>query len=144
MDEDQEIYFRRFDKQKQDQVRQLVSYITLLDLSADDLISIGNRLKRVKISEEVRINKALAKDLYQNVSVINYQFNNLVFTLDYNDTIFKFKFGSWYNYTVNIENKSTKVTKNFNVKTYNVGSGVKGKVMMVLVNIKNGDIVLDF
>ena len=144
MDEDQEIYFRRFDKQKQDQVRQLVSYITLLDLSADDLISIGNRLKPVKISEEVRINKALAKDLYQNVSVINYQFNNLVFTLDYNDTIFKFKFGSWYNYTVNIENKSTKVTKNFNVKTYNVGSGVKGKVMMVLVNIKNGDIVLDF
>lgn len=144
MDEDQEIYFRRFDKQKQDQVRQLVSYITLLDLSADDLISIGNRLKRVKISEEVRINKALAKDLYQNVSIINYQFNNLVFTLDYNDTIFKFKFGSWYNYTVNIENKSTKLTKNFNVKTYNVGSGVRGKVMMVLVNIKNGDIVLDF
>lgn len=144
MDEDQEIYFRRFDKQKQDQVRQLVSYITLLDLSADDLISIGNRLKRVKISEEVRINKALVKDLYQNVSIINYQFNNLVFTLDYNDTIFKFKFGSWYNYTVNIENKSTKLTANFNVKTYNVGSGVKGKVMMVLVNIKNGDIVLDF
>ena len=144
MDEDQEIYFRRFDKQKQDQVRQLVSYITLLDLSADDLISIGNRLKRVKIGEEVRINKALSKDLYQNVSIINYQFNNLVFTLDYNDTIYKFKFNGWYNYTVNIENKSSKLTKNFNVKTYNVGSGVRAKVIMVLVNIKNGDIVLDF
>lgn len=144
MSEDQEIYFKRFDTHKQYQIRQLVSYVTLLGLSADDLVSIGNRLKRIKISEESKLNKALVKDLYNQVSIDGYRYHNLVFTLKYNDKVYKFKFNSWYSCMVEVENTTNKIKKNFNLKPYNAGGGISGRVQMALVNIKNGDIVLDF
>ena len=47
-----ELYFRRFPPEKQDSIRALVSYVTLLDLNGKDLISIGGRLERIKASRQ--------------------------------------------------------------------------------------------
>lgn len=63
--EDDELYFRRFAPEKQDSIRALVSYTTLLGLDGKDLISIGGRLDRLKVKRERESNKkiVLAMDI---------------------------------------------------------------------------------
>ena len=48
MDDDLEINFKRFPREKQEQIRQLVNYATLMGLDGKDLISIGSKLERIK------------------------------------------------------------------------------------------------
>lgn len=144
-DLEDDLVFKRFDASRQEQIRQLVSYTTLLGLSADDLISIGNRLKRIKISNEVKINKALIKDLYENVHYINYSYYNLKFTYKHDNKNYKCEFKYMYDIAdVTIMNAATGDNKRFHLKPYEVGSGVKGKLGVFLVNIVNGDIKIDF
>jgi hypothetical protein len=50
--EDEELIFKRFAADKQDQVRALVNYATLMGLSGKDLVSIGGKLDRIKASRE--------------------------------------------------------------------------------------------
>jgi hypothetical protein len=50
--EEEEIFFKRFSAEKQDQVRGLVEYATLMGLSGKDLVSIGGKLDRLKTSAE--------------------------------------------------------------------------------------------
>lgn len=138
-----EVYFKRFNQDKQEQIRQLVSYCTLLDLSADDLISIGNRLKRIKNSSEIKNNKALVKDLYKDVFVRRYSYWDLKFDFLYNKDIYQCEFNN-FKTLVTIKNKRTEKVKTLQLKPYNAGTGIKGLVYIFLVNIKNSDIVLDF
>jgi hypothetical protein len=51
MDEE-ELFFKRFPAEKQDQVRALVNYATLMGLSGKDLVSIGGKLDRIKATQE--------------------------------------------------------------------------------------------
>lgn len=60
MDED-ELVFRRFPAEKQEQVRGLVNYAMLMGLSGKDLISIGGKLDRLKQSAERRRNKEIVE-----------------------------------------------------------------------------------
>ena len=48
MTEEVELEFKRFSKEKQEQVRQLVAYTTLMGLSGKDLVSIGGKLDRIQ------------------------------------------------------------------------------------------------
>lgn len=48
MSDTDELKFRRFSEDKQEQVRQLVAYTTLMGLSGKDLISIGTKLERIR------------------------------------------------------------------------------------------------
>jgi len=50
--EEEQIFFKRFSKEKQEQVRGLVQYATLMGLSGKDLISIGGKLDRLKEQAE--------------------------------------------------------------------------------------------
>lgn len=54
-----EIYYSRFPESKQEQVRTLVSYASLLGLSGKDLISIGSKLDRIKESESLTYRKSI-------------------------------------------------------------------------------------
>ena len=54
--EEEQIFFRRFSKEKQEQVRGLVQYATLMGLSGKDLISIGGKLDRLKEQEQRKRN----------------------------------------------------------------------------------------
>ena len=53
---EEELFFKRFSKEKQDQVRGLVEYATLMGLTGKDLVSIGGKLDRIKQAQERRRN----------------------------------------------------------------------------------------
>lgn len=63
LDLDDELYFRRFPPEKQDSIRALVSYTTLLGLDGKDLISIGGRLDRLKVKRERDNNRKIITDM---------------------------------------------------------------------------------
>ena len=48
MTDEKELIFRRFPEDKQEQIRQLVAYTTLMGLSGKDLVSIGGKLNRIE------------------------------------------------------------------------------------------------
>ena len=48
-----ELEFKRFSKDKQEQVRQLVAYTTLMGLTGKDLVSIGGKLDRIQQRKEL-------------------------------------------------------------------------------------------
>ena len=50
--EDVELTFRRFSEDKQEQIRQLVSYCSLMGLTGKDLVSIGGKLDRINKQKE--------------------------------------------------------------------------------------------
>ena len=52
MEDEDLLFFKRFPKEKQDQVRGLVEYATLMGLSGKDLVSIGGKLDRIKQAQE--------------------------------------------------------------------------------------------
>jgi hypothetical protein len=59
--ETEEVIFKRFPKEKQDQVRQLVNFAVLMGLDGKDLISIGGRLERIAAKRKRDENLAIIK-----------------------------------------------------------------------------------
>ncbi len=57
MSEEKELEFKRFSKDKQEQIRQLVSFATLMGLTGKDLVSIGGKLSRIESAQEIRQRK---------------------------------------------------------------------------------------
>lgn len=57
------LHFRRFPQEKQDQVRALVNYATLMGLNGKDLVSIGGKLNRIDASKELRRNEEIVKGM---------------------------------------------------------------------------------
>lgn len=58
---EEELVFKRFPTEKQDQVRGLVEYATLMGLSGKDLVSIGGKLDRLKKAIEKKGNLEIIK-----------------------------------------------------------------------------------
>lgn len=52
MTQDEELIFKRFPADKQDQVRGLVEYATLMGLTGKDLVSIGGKLDRIRANQD--------------------------------------------------------------------------------------------
>lgn len=61
MDNEEELFFKRFPDEKQDQVRALVNYATLMGLNGKDLVSIGGKLDRIKESQDRARRLAIVK-----------------------------------------------------------------------------------
>jgi hypothetical protein len=59
----EELVFRRFPANKQEQVRQLVAYATLMGLSGKDLVSIGGKLDRIQFRRECTTNRAIIESM---------------------------------------------------------------------------------
>jgi hypothetical protein len=58
MELEEELVFKRFPADKQEQVRSLVAYTQLMGLSGKDLVSIGGKLERLKATGEKKTNMA--------------------------------------------------------------------------------------
>ena len=63
VDEEVAIEFSRFPQEKQDQVRALVNYATLMGLNGKDLVSIGGKLDRVRTRREINANRAIVSGM---------------------------------------------------------------------------------
>jgi|688.fasta_scaffold1574741_1 hypothetical protein len=139
---EEDLTFKRFSSEKQEQIRQLVSYTTLLGLSGKDLISIGGRLERISSAKERDINVADAKSLWHRVTQEIPEF--------------KWKEISWFTYK-DEHNRNWKVVVEYNrvsftlskaedyyydLQFYNVGISKNRYIYNVLVNLFRGDIVL--
>lgn len=59
--EEQLIEFKRFPKEKQEQIRQFVSYAQMCGLTGKDIRSIGDKLDRERKTEERRANMEIVK-----------------------------------------------------------------------------------
>jgi len=57
--ETEELIFKRFPADKQEQVRALVNYATLMGLNGKDLVSIGGKLDRIKVRREIDANREI-------------------------------------------------------------------------------------
>lgn len=68
MEDEIQLEFRRFSADKQEQVRQLVGYCTLMGLTGLDLVSIGGKLARMEKAAEAKKNLEIGLS-YQTVTV---------------------------------------------------------------------------
>jgi hypothetical protein len=65
MELEDELIFKRFPAEKQEQVRGLVNYALLMGLSGKDLVSIGGKLDRIRTTQE----RKRIKELIETVKV---------------------------------------------------------------------------
>ena len=64
------LFFRRFPAEKQDQVRALVNYATLMGLNGKDLVSIGGKLDRLKAAQEKKEREAILEEMLARCTYI--------------------------------------------------------------------------
>ena len=70
IDDEELLVFKRFPTEKQDQVRALVNYATLMGLTGKDLVSIGGKLDRLKAARERKHQEAVLDGMLEKVSPI--------------------------------------------------------------------------
>jgi hypothetical protein len=127
--EDEELIFKRFAEDKQDQVRALVNYATLMGLSGKDLVSIGGKLDRIKASRERKqrtaivqgyqikpIGKDANKTKAEQARAVNRRFKLETATGAY---YFEQHYTGW-----KVTNPRTKVSIRYNSGYYEWGRGV--------------------
>lgn len=122
--EEEQIFFKRFSKEKQEQVRGLVQYATLMGLTGKDLVSIGGKLDRLKEQQERARNIDIIKGF--NCLPIGQDANGPIHRRDSHlDARFKLKTPSGdYNFKNqgysewDVTSLKTKVTKSINIDYY--------------------------
>jgi hypothetical protein len=143
--DDEELIFKRFPDEKQEQVRQLVGFATLMGLSGKDLVSIGGKLDRiVKIRERERLRDIVrSMDLKAAKSTGAYSIDSWYYTTG--GVKYHFKGDSWM---ISITNMSTKkrITIN-NIPNYYFELGKfymfgNSSVPRVMLNVWDGSITL--
>ena len=144
--ETEELIFKRFPADKQDQVRGLVNYATLMGLNGKDLISIGGKLNRIQDRREVMANRAIieAMDIQPIGKDTNLR-NRWAYRV--NGIRYHFYDADWY--SVQIKNCATNRLKRFQVSnSYNLGPRFKfrGSAFLadVMLSVYHGDISLNF
>lgn len=135
---EKDLVFRRWAPDKQEQIRQLVSYATLLGINGDGLVSIGNRLNRIALSRTVKENKKIAKELMVNVVFINDR-NRIVY--NHEGQKYSIQYDGWHR--VDVQNMSSKRRHGFRINHYDVGTGESRRVYLMLLNIFHGQINLN-
>ena len=142
---EQDLTFRRFSPEKQDQIRQLVAYTTLLGLTGNDLISIGGRLERLTRSREVRQNRELAQEHYDKLTQVwqNSRSYGKKFIYDtFRDIKYTIETDHWLG--VNLTNNKSGKSKRQTMKSYMTGTGSKGLKYLVAINIHHGHVDVNF
>lgn len=144
--ETEELIFKRFPADKQDQVRSLVNYATLMGLNGKDLISIGGKLDRIQDRREAMANRAIieAMDIQPIGKDTNLR-NRWAYRV--NGIRYHFYDADWY--SVQIKNCATNRSKRFQVSnSYNLGPRFKfrGSAFLadVMLSVYYGDISLNF
>lgn len=140
------IFFRRFPAEKQDQVRALVNYATLMGLTGKDLVSIGGKLDRLKAAQEKKARTVIVEELLKHCILFPKDKN------EHNPSRFKYKDASgriWvftdvHYYHAKVTSDSG-TTKRFNLDTYDLGGGrSKWYIKQALMNLHDGTVLLNF
>lgn len=148
-----ELIFKRFPEEKQDQIRQLVGYATLMGLTGKDLVSIGGKLDRIKAARERASNLEIIKGFNclpigidskrrsQLDSCLDERFKLKTANGTYN---FQYNYSSWQ-----ITSLSTKIQYSHRVDgyQYELGSSInwgRRSRYAVLLDIATGKLVLNF
>lgn len=148
MELEEELFFKRFSKEKQEQVRQLVAYAQLMGLDGKDLVSIGGKLDRIKSSAEARRNKSLVESSFIFLNVGSdrgdYALNNR-WRIKTIGGSYTFESGSWGEYRVK-SNKTGKVVMHRAGEEYSLGTGdyYKRRRYAMMLDVANGVFPLNF
>lgn len=146
MDELDQFYFKRFSEDKQNQIQQLISYCSLLGLNGKDLVSIGNRLETIRKKTIRENNKKIAENYrYKIVSITGSSWTPKICYKHDNGNLYFIELNTDYPYgdKAHITNKTTNKRKEIYLKEYYCGSGKQAKIDELLLNILNGDLVLE-
>lgn len=145
-EETEELIFKRFPADKQEQVRGLVNYATLMGLDGKDLISIGNKLNRIRDRREILSNRAIIEAM--DIRTIGKDRNlRQRWAYKTNGVLYYFYNADWYG--VQIKNCATNKSKHFRVSdSYNLGPRFKFRENMfladIMLNVYHGSISLNF
>lgn len=150
--DDEELIFKRFPEAKQDQVRALVNYATLMGLTGKDLISIGGTLDRIKEARERKRRIASVKGY--TLLPIGTDSGKTKHDLDH---IMRKRFkletasGAYYfecrDYNWKITNPRTKKSIRYEAEHYDWGRSVSWEVRErnnILFDIHEGNVQLNF
>jgi hypothetical protein len=143
--------FKRFSADKQDQVRALVNYATLMGLSGLDLVSIGGKLDRIAKRRELERDIVIAEELCKNCTLIGNDkkssgardVRRWAYT-DGSGRKWRFEDADYWQVSVTSD---TGVKKRFrNLERYNLGRGnnYSWNMKQTMLNVHNGKIVLNF
>ena len=141
--------FRRFPKEKQDQVRALVNYATLMGLTGKDLVSIGGKLDRIKASREKKQRNLIADEMIKNCELIGKDKNDgyaranprrFVYT---DSTGRKWRIEGLDFYGARITSDTGKAVRVRFAQRYDI-SGGKYDMKQCLLNIHDGHVKLNF
>ena len=149
-----EIQFKRFPEEKQEQIRQFVAYAQMCGLTGKDIRSIGDKLDRIRKSNERKQNMEIIKG-FECLPVgldIKQKGRNLEQCLD---SRFKLKtargvytFTSHYS-TYDIQSATTKTSVRYRIDAYDheLGANIgwaRRQRYVVLLDISQGKLKLDF
>lgn len=134
---------KRFDKEKHDQLEQLVAWCQLMGLTGRDLVSLGGHIDRANRAAEAKSNLALAQTIKFDPVGGDKDMSNK-WSYKTTDGRYTFESSSWKQIYV-VSNK-TKVRKKFNLEYYEIGrmGWQKRDRMQCALNLIHGRIVLDF
>ena len=146
--EEEELLFKRFPVDKQEQVRQLVAYAQLMGLDGKDLVSIGGKLDRIKAASEYKRNKSLVESsfefLYIGKDRSEYQLNGR-WRIKTTTGSYTFQAQGWDVYRVK-SNKTGAVVDHRVTNDYSLGTGdyYKRRRYAVMLDVCNGILPLNF
>lgn len=149
-DEEELIVFRRFPKEKQDQVRALVNYATLMGLSGKDLVSIGGKLERLKVSQEKRAREVVLEELVKRCELIgrdrkDYRAMHDPNRFDYTDSTgrkWRIENIDWASARVTSDTGTTKRVRI--IERYTISGRGRYDMKQFLLNVHYGNIQLNF
>lgn len=144
--------FKRFSAEKQEQVRQLVSYATLMGLSGKDLVSIGGKLDRIKARNESTAMIRIAEGYYHSIQPVSRpgkdgrtfdEHRKWKYT-DQEGKVWHFNTDS--RFSCDVRSIATGKRRHFYLEDYTLGRrlGKDGPKIAALLALHHGDIVLDF
>ena len=143
------LHFKRFSAEKQDQVRALVNYATLMGLDGRDLVSIGNKLNRIAANRKIKYNQTITDDMLTHVELIGLDRKKP--TLDHTRFVYVDTVGNKWHFDrisywgVTVTNMTTEVNKEFSqYDKYDLGRADRWTMRQVLMNLHDGIIKLNF
>lgn len=148
MNTEEELLFKRFPVDKQEQVRQLVAYAQLMGLDGKDLVSIGGKLDRIKAAAEYKRNKSLVESSFTFLNVGRdhgeYALNNR-WRIKTAGGSYTFTAQGWDVYRIKSNTTGTVLDHRVSAD-YSLGTGdyYKRRRYAVMLDICNGIIPLNF
>jgi hypothetical protein len=148
MELEEELLFKRFPADKQEQVRQLVAYAQLMGLDGKDLVSIGGKLDRLKAAAEYRRNRSLVESSFEFLNVGpdrgEYALNTRWRIKTANGS-YTFTSYSWGHYRIR-SNKTGAVRDHRPSEDYSLGTGdyYKRRRYAMMLDVAHGVFPLNF